>query len=67
MDQHLYYEDSTVLKRLSYYPLVQIVVMLVFIAVVYFAVLSTKKPSRIRCGWAYPKRPPTNWARPFHL
>ena len=43
MDQHLYYEDSTLLKRLSYYPYVQLLVMLVFIAVVYFAVLSTKK------------------------
>jgi len=43
MDQHLYYEDSTLLRRLSYYPYVQLLVMLVFIAVVYFAVLSTKK------------------------
>jgi len=41
--QHLYYEDSTLLKRLSYYPYVQLLVMLAFIAVVYFAVLSTKK------------------------
>lgn len=41
--QHLYYEDSTVLKRLSYYPYVQILVMLVFIAVVYFAVDSIKR------------------------
>ncbi len=43
MMQHLYYEDSTLLKRLSYYPYVQLLVMLAFIAVVYFAVLSTKK------------------------
>jgi len=43
LDQHLYYEDSTLLKRLSYYPYVQLLVMLAFIAVVYFAVLSTKK------------------------
>ncbi len=43
INQHLYYEDSTVLKRLSYYPMVQLIVMLAFIAVVYFAVLSTKK------------------------
>lgn len=41
--QYLYYEDSTVLKRLSYYPYVQILVMLVFIAVVYFAVVSIKR------------------------
>lgn len=41
--QHLYYEDSTLLKRMSWYPLIQLVVMLAFVAVVYFAVLSTKK------------------------
>ncbi len=41
--QHLYYEDSKLLKRLSYYPYIQLLVMLAFIVVVYFAVLSTKK------------------------
>ncbi len=41
--QYLYYEDSTLLKRLSLYPYIQLLVMLAFIAVVYFAVLSTKK------------------------
>ena len=37
-NQHLYYEDSTLLKQLSYYPYIQLLV----IAVVYFAVTSTK-------------------------
>jgi signal transduction histidine kinase len=41
--QHLYYEDSTLLKRLSYYPYVQLLVMLTFIAVGYFAIVSTKR------------------------
>lgn len=41
-NQHLYYEDSTLLKQLSYYPYIQLLVMLAFIAVVYFAVTSTK-------------------------
>lgn len=41
--QHLYYEDSKMLKALSFYPYVQVVVMLAFIMVVYFAVTSTKK------------------------
>lgn len=41
--QHLYYEDSRLLKSLNFYPYIQIVVMLVFILVVYFAVISTKK------------------------
>lgn len=43
MMQHLYYEDSTLLKRLSYYPYVQLLVMLTFIAVGYFAIVSTKR------------------------
>jgi len=42
-NQHLYYEDSLLLKRLSWYPYVQIVVMLAFVLVVYYAVTSTKR------------------------
>lgn len=41
--QFLYYEDSTMLKRLSLFPYLQLVVMLAFIIVVYFAVSSSKK------------------------
>ena len=41
--QHLYYEDSTLLKRISYYPYIQLAVMAIFVAIVYFAVMSTKK------------------------
>lgn len=41
--QRLYYEDSVLLKRMSVFPYIQVLVMLAFIAVVYFAVLSTKK------------------------
>ena len=41
--QHLYYEDSTLLKRLQFYPYVVIAVMIAFVAVVYFAMLSTKR------------------------
>ncbi|MDE5629744.1 MAG: HAMP domain-containing histidine kinase [Muribaculaceae bacterium] len=43
LNQYLYYEDSTLLKRMSVFPYIQVLVMLAFIAVVYFAVLSTKK------------------------
>jgi nitrogen-specific signal transduction histidine kinase len=43
VEQLLYYEDSTLLKRLSYFPYVQLLVMIVFLLVVYFAVTSTKK------------------------
>lgn len=41
--QRLYYEDSTLLKRLSYYPYVVLAVMAAFVLVVYFAMLSTKR------------------------
>lgn len=43
VQQHLYYEDSTLLKRLSLFPYIQLLVMIVFLLVVYFAVLNTKK------------------------
>ena len=43
MEQHLYYEDSKLLQRLSLYPYVQLLVMLAFVAVVYYAVTSSKK------------------------
>lgn len=41
--QHLYYDDSKLLHRLSYYPYIQLVVMLIFIFVVYYAVNSTRR------------------------
>lgn len=41
--QYLYYEDSKMLKRLSYFSYLQLAVMLAFIVVVYFAVSSTKR------------------------
>lgn len=40
---YLYYEDSTLLRRLAYYPYIQLAVMLLFIAVAYFALISVKK------------------------
>ena len=41
--QYLYYDDSILLKRLSYYPYIQLGVMLLFIVIAYFALISTKK------------------------
>lgn len=43
VNQHLYYEDSLLLRRLSYYPYVQLIVMAVFVFVVYYAVSATKR------------------------
>lgn len=41
--QHLYYEDSRLLRNLSLYPYIQLAVMAAFILVVYLAVTSSKK------------------------
>ena len=41
--QHLYYEDSRLLRLLNYYPYIQILTMLIFVTVVYYALISTKK------------------------
>ncbi len=41
--QYLYYEDSRLLKSLSYYPYIQIIVLFTFILIVYYAVSSTKR------------------------
>lgn len=41
--QHLYYEDSTLLKRLQWYPYIVLAVMAAFVATVYFAMLTTKR------------------------
>ncbi len=41
--QHIYYEDSTLLTSMSYFPRIQLGVMILFVVIVYFAVMSTKK------------------------
>ena len=41
--QRLYYEDSTLLHRLQLYPYVLLGVLIVFVLVVYFALISIKK------------------------
>ncbi len=41
--QYLYYEDSTLLRRLAYFPYIQLAVMLLFLGVAYFALISVKK------------------------
>lgn len=41
--QYLYYEDSRLLKALSFYPYIQVVVLIAFILIVYYAVSSTQR------------------------
>lgn len=39
----IYYDDSLMLKRLAYYPYVQLTVVLIFVLIAVFALLSAKK------------------------
>ena len=41
--QYLYYEDSTLLRRLSYFPYIQLAVLILFFAIAYFALMSIKR------------------------
>lgn len=41
--QYIYYEDSILLKRLSYYPYIQLLVMIIIAIILYFAVVYTKR------------------------
>ena len=46
--QYIYYEDSILLKRLSLYPYVQLIVMVILIIIVYFALVYTKRAEQNR-------------------
>ena len=46
--QYLYYEDSTTLRQLAWFPYIQLAVMLIFLAVAYFALISVKKAEQNR-------------------
>ena len=50
-EQYLYYDDSSILKQLSYYPYIQIVVIILFVSVAYFA-FSTSRKSEQNQVWA---------------
>lgn len=41
--QMLFYEDSTVLRRLVYFPYIQLAVLIIFIIIVYVTLISMKK------------------------
>lgn len=46
--QYIYYEDSILLRRLSLYPYVQLVVMLVLVLIIYGALVYTKRAEQNR-------------------
>ena len=41
--QYLYYDDSILLKRLLYYPYIQLLILILFIMIAYYAFSSSKK------------------------
>ncbi len=49
--QYIYYEDSILLRRLSMYPYIQIVAMVILAIIIYVAVLYTKRAEQNRV-WA---------------
>lgn len=49
--QYIYYEDSILLKRLSWYPYVQLIVMIVLALIIYSAIIYTKNAEQNRL-WA---------------
>ncbi len=46
--QYIYYEDSILLKRLSWYPYIQLGVMIVLVLIIYLAVIYTKRAEQDR-------------------
>lgn len=48
LSQTLYYEDSILLKRLSYYPYIQLLVMILFAIIAYIGLISAKRAEQNR-------------------
>lgn len=48
VNQYIYYEDSILLRRLSFYPYVVLGVMVVLVLIIYLAVVYTKKAEQNR-------------------
>lgn len=46
--QYIYYEDSTLLRSLSLYPYIQMVVMVILAVILYLAVVNTKRAEQNR-------------------
>lgn len=46
--QYIYYEDSILLRRLSLYPYIQLIVMVILAVIIYFAVIYTKRAEQNR-------------------
>ena len=56
------YDDSVMLRRLASYPYIQLGVVMIFVVIAIFALLTSKRAEQNRCGWDCLKRPPINLA-----
>ena len=46
--QYIYYDDSITLRRLAWFPYIQLAVMLIFLGIAYFALISVKRAEQNR-------------------
>lgn len=61
------YDDSTILKRLAYYPYVQLGVVLIFVVVAIFALLTSKKAEQNKVWVGLSRRPHISWVHRYQV
>lgn len=60
---YIFFDESKLLKSLTYFPYIQLLVIIVFVLFGYIALRSTKQENRIGCGSVWPKRRLISWGR----
>ena len=60
---YIFYRDSQLLRQLRTYPLVQLVVIGCLASSPTSRSARRAGPSKTAYGWAWPRKPPTSWAR----
>jgi hypothetical protein len=65
--QHIYYDDSLLLKQLRYFPYIQLGVIFIFLLIGYLAFSGTKKAEQNQVWVGLSKKPPINWELHFFL
>lgn len=55
------YDESVMIRRLSVYPYIQLGVVLLFVVIAIFALLTSKRRNRIRFGWDCRRKLLTSW------
>lgn len=59
------YDESLMIRRLSAYPYIQLGVVMLFVVIAIFALLTSKERNRIRCGWGCLKKLLISWVLQF--